>query len=138
MNTRSSAVLIAVCLSATSLIAAPPADRVVRETALTVSVDANGVLRQSTVEEQRALASQAVAAPSIMRMPVALANGAVVAPVDESFDHLFVAQTDEAGNIIISCTDDHHAAAAISSANAPVDTILRLKPRMARLTAEME
>jgi len=135
---KSFAVLLAVCFSATSLFAAQPANRQGgEETRITVSVDANGNLRQSTVQEQLALTPKTVV-PTIMRMPVAMSNGSVLAPVDESFDHLFVARTDADGNIVVVCTDDHEAMAEISSSS--VDTVLRLKTKalVKRMNAERE
>lgn len=109
MKMRNSAALLAVCLSAGSMLAAP----------------AGEPQAGRVVIEQKAAAT---ARPSVMRMPVTLAGSTNVAAVDESHDHLFVAQTDANGNIVIVCTDDHEAAAQISSDS--VDTVLRLKPRM--------
>ena len=118
MKRRSSTVLLAVCLS-TPLFAAtaaePRAGRVI------------------VINEYRPEAS---ATPSIMRKAVVqLAGSTTVMPVDESHDHLFVARTDENGNIVIVCTDDQKAAEVTSS-----ETILRVRPRrdMQRMTAERE
>jgi hypothetical protein len=125
MKTRSSAVLLAVCLS-TSMFAAEAAS----------AEGQSG--RVVVVNGYRAEAAPAAVRPSILRMPVtALAGGSTVLPVDESYDHLFVAHTDENGNIVIVCTDDHKAAEVTSSST---DTVLRVRPRlnMQRMAAERE
>jgi hypothetical protein len=121
MKTRSSSVLLAVCLS-TPLFAASAADS-----------------RPGRVVVVNAPATEVTTAarPSILRMPaVTLAGASTFLPVDESYDHLFVARTDENGNIVIVCTDDHKAAEVTSSS----DTVLRVRPRqnMQRMTAERE
>jgi hypothetical protein len=137
MNVRSSAVLLAVCLSATAVFAAPPAQREVSATKITVAVDANGNFRQTTVQEQLVLAT--TPRPSIMRMPVAAQSSrSNVVALDETHDHLLVARTDADGNIVIVCTDDHSVAADVTSST--VDTVLRLKTRelAKRMKAERE
>jgi hypothetical protein len=117
MKNRSSAVLLIACLSATPLLAEAAAERPAG--------------RVMIVHEPSAPAAHTVAQrPSIMRMPIAQASGSVVAPVDESFDHLFVAQTDANGNVVIVCTDDHEAAAAGVSSSSEIPTVLRLRPRL--------
>ena len=122
MKRRSSTVLLAVCLS-TPLFAATAAEPRSGEVIV--------------VNGYTAPASQKTAVtPSILRMTVtSLAGSSTVRPVDESHDHLFVAQTDENGNIVIVCTDDHKAAEVTSS-----ETILRVRPRAnaQRMAAERE
>ena len=122
MKRRSSTVLLAVCLS-TPLFAATAAEPRSGEVIV--------------VNGYRAEASQkASPAPSIMRMAVTqLAGSSTVMPVDESHDLLFVAQTDEYGNIVIICTDDRKAAEVTSS-----ESILRVRPRanQQRMAAERE
>jgi hypothetical protein len=124
MKTRSSAVLLAVCLS-TPMFAA--------EAASTEGQSGRVVV----VNAPRAQVTQTAVRPSIMRAPVALAGASTVMPVDESYDHQFVARTDENGNIVIVCTDDHQAAEVTSSST---DTVLRVRPRanMQRMAAERE
>ena len=127
MKTRSSAVLVALCLSATSMIAAPQA----RQDAAQVAVDPNGSLRQPTAAEQQDLAAKAAAARparSFVRLaPKAHANGMVSIALDDSFDHAYVVRTNEDGSLVFACTT-HDDASHFVAETASIDTIMRVKP----------
>jgi len=94
-----------------------------------VSVDENGQLRQPTAAEMQALAPKA--RPSVMR--VLTSGKAVGLALDESFDHMYVVRTDDEGNFVFTCTDDHSEAAAFAAKTAAVDTVLRIKPQTQRV-----
>jgi hypothetical protein len=93
-----------------------------------VAVDENGQLRQPTAAEMQALAPKA--RPSILRVQ-ASAHGLSIT-LDESFDHVYSVRTDDEGNFLFNCTDDHHESAAFVAKTASIDTILRVKPQTQR------
>lgn len=53
------------------------------------------------------------------------ANGGIAIQLDDSFDHRLVAFVNEAGQIELTCTDDHQLADALVA--EPADTILRIR-----------
>jgi hypothetical protein len=118
------------------MMAAQSADRQATDNGVRTAVDANGNLRQPTIEEHRALDAATAARPSIMRVVTLSSTGGASASVDESNDHTLVARTDMDGNIVLICTDDSHAAATFAASTAPIDTILRLKPAQRRAERE--
>lgn len=94
-----------------------------------VAVDENGQLRQPTAAEMQALAPKA--RPSILR--VLTSGTAIGLALDESFDHLYLVHTDDEGNFVFNCTDDHQEAAAFVARAAAIDTVLRIKPATQRV-----
>lgn len=142
MKTRSVVLASVLCLCAGSIFGNEPQQRqdpgTPASSAMTAAVDAQGNLRQPTAAEQQALAAMSQARPSIMRLPVAHANGMVSIALDETHDHLLAVRTDEDGSLSLTCTDDHDDAARFTAASATLDTILRIQPVKKSLQAERE
>ena len=123
MKRRSVAVLLAVCLSAGSLLAASPED-------------SKQTFRPPTTEELRtvqALATQFGFTKALKT--VAHANGTVTVGLDARYDHTYIVTTDENGNLLFSCIDDPAVAHAVVN---NVDTIMRLRPETKTRAAEKE
>lgn len=91
------------------------------------AVGENGQLRQPTAAEMQALAPATNARPTLERAVKIHAYGITIA-LDASFDHTYVVRTDEEGNFVFHCTDDHDEAAAFVARSAAIDTMLRIKP----------
>jgi hypothetical protein len=70
------------------------------------------------------LTAQPEEKPLMMRM---MSNGAVGIALDDQFDHRLVARVNEAGEIELTCTDDHELAQMLLANKPPVDTILRIR-----------
>lgn len=123
---RRTTVLLALCFSATSLMAQPAQQQSV-DAGVTVAVDAKGNLRQPTAAEQADLASRQPR--SIMKLqPMVHATGMVSITLDDSFDHAFIVRTDEEGNLAFACTNDHQEASSFVSRAASLDSIMRIRP----------
>ena len=101
MNKRAFAVLFAVCLSSGALVADEK--------------------KSVVVEEQYVTLAGQPDKPVLMKV---MSNGSIVAMFDDHFTHKLVAFVNEAGQIEMTCTDDHRLAEAIV---AQPDTILRLR-----------
>jgi len=46
---------------------------------------------------------------------------------------MYVVRTDDEGNFVFTCTDDHSEAAAFAAKTAAIDTVLRIKPQTQRV-----
>ena len=123
---RRSLLVLALCLFAFPLLAQVQEKQ---PDGMQVAVDENGQLRQPTPAEMQALAPKV--RPSIMRVTTS-AQGIGIT-LDESFDHLYVVRTDEDGNLVFNCTDDHSEASAFVAKSAAIDTILRIQPQTQRV-----
>lgn len=122
---RRSLLIVALCLLAFPLLAQVQEKQ---PDGVQVAVDENGQLRQPTAAEMQALAPKV--RPSILRVQ-ASAHGLSIA-LDESFDHVYTVRTDEDGDFVFNCTDDHSESAAFVAKTAAIDTILRIKPQLQR------
>ena len=122
----------ALCLGATSTFAAQPQSSAVPPPggAVVISVDENGQIRETTIEEQRQLSALTEAARPAKKAlrPLVTTTGAAHIPLDESYDFSFVARTNADGYLEMTCVDSHEAAEAFVAEAASVDTILRIKP----------
>lgn len=124
---RSLAYALAACVCAGSMLAASPDQQ--------VAVDRDGKLRAPTAAEQQeliALAAARVAAPKVVTTH---ANGTVSIALDETSDHHFVATTNEDGELVFTCTDDHVAVTALKAGAAKTtESIMRIRPARTQAT----
>jgi hypothetical protein len=138
MSNRSLSVLAALCLTAGSMMAAPPQKQQSGD-GIVAAVDSNGNLRQPTAEEMRQAELQFhfPSRPSVMRI-TSHATGKSSMALDESFDHYYMARTDEDGTLVFTCTDDTQEALRFVATTASVDTIMRIHRTDKRQGAERE
>jgi hypothetical protein len=136
-------VLSVLCLSATAAVAAPAAQSASVPPpggAIVISVDANGQIRETTIEEQRALSAMTEAsrpAKKALRV-VVTSTGAAHIPLDSTFDFSFVARTEADGTLLTTCVDSPEAAEAFVAQSASIDTIMRIKPGTVRPRSDRE
>ena len=131
MKTRFYAVLLALCLVAGSMFAQSNAG-------MRAGVDEKGQLRQPTAEELQqleAFSKQFATHPVTIKVD---ATGRMSITLDESFDHAYIAMTDETGAIVFSCLDSAPEANALVAKSSGADTILRIRPMEKRTKAERE
>ena len=142
MNGRSMAVLPALLMVCSTLMAAPAQKQSAEPNdGVKAAVDAKGQLRQPTADELRQLETQS---KSRVRFDKSLkvrtlSNGAVGITLDERYDLAFVAMTDADGNLVFACVDGPDQADAIVTSVTTNDTIMRIKPApVAKPQAERE
>ncbi|HEX2060623.1 MAG TPA: hypothetical protein VHK90_07770 [Thermoanaerobaculia bacterium] len=114
------------CLLATVAFAQQPEVKQ-PDSGMQAAVDEHGQLRQPTPEEMKALTAVSQARPARLLIPQVTSQGISIT-LDESFDHMYVVRTDDDGNFVFTCTDDHSAASAFVAKTAAIETILRIKP----------
>lgn len=87
----------------------------------------------TVVEEQMLTLTAEADRPLLLKV---LSNGGVGIELDDRFDHRMVAFVNEAGQIELTCTDDHQLADALVA--EPVDTILRIRGARGRVERKVE
>lgn len=132
---RTFAYALAIGMTAGTLLAAdqPPAAGNAGETV--VSVDKDGKMRAPTLEELQQLAALVNEKAAAEKVVTTHSSGAVSIALDETTDHAFIATYNEEGELVLTCTDDHGAVAAMHAAAAASikhDTIMRIAPREKR------
>lgn len=85
------------------------------------------------VEEQLLTLKAEAEKPLVLKMT---SDGAVGVEFDDRFDHRLVAFVNAAGEIELTCTDDHQLAEALVA--QPADTILRIRGTRGRFERKAE
>jgi len=132
---RQLALVVASCFVAVSLFAADAGapqrrDSVVRisPAAMQAAIDpATGQLRQLTPDEARALASNFLRSLKLRpSVPRTLADGSVMASLDDSYLNFYMGRVTAEGTVEFSCVNT--PADAVSVLVAPVPSIMRRAP----------